>query len=117
MHADTLILLSNIDGLYNGRPGDEGVALIPVVEAGHDVSEYIQTEKSGVGRGGMQSKCKTAIDVAASGIDVLLARGTRENVLVDLLDKAMEVPHTHFRAVRGERLAVSGDSIASIASI
>jgi glutamate 5-kinase len=114
MHADTLILLSNIDGLYNGRPGDEGVALIPVVEAGHDVSEYIQTEKSGVGRGGMQSKCKTAIDVAASGIDVLLARGTRENVLVDLLDKAMEVPHTHFRAVRGERLAVSGDSIASI---
>ena len=97
MHADTLILLSNIDGLYNGRPGDEGVELIPVVEAGHDVSEYIQTEKSGVGRGGMQSKCKTAIEVAASGIDVLLARGTRENVLVDLVDGAEEVPHTHFR--------------------
>jgi glutamate 5-kinase len=73
------------------------------VDAGRDVSEYIQTEKSGSGRGGMQSKCKTAIEVAASGIDVLLARGTRENILVDLVDNAPAVPHTHFRAVRGER--------------
>jgi glutamate 5-kinase len=67
------------------------------VEAGHDVSEYIQTEKSGVGRGGMQSKCKTAMEVAASGIDVLLARGIRENVLVDLVDNAATLPHTLFR--------------------
>ena len=96
MGADTLILLSNVDGLYNGRPGDEGVSLIPVVEAGHDVKEYIQAEKSGAGRGGMQSKCKTAMEVAASGIDVLLARGNRENVLVDLISNALAVPHTHF---------------------
>ena len=96
MGADTLILLSNVDGLYNGRPGDEGVSLIPVVEAGHDVKEYIQAEKSGAGRGGMQSKCKTAMEVAASGIDVLLARGNRENVLVDLVSNALAVPHTHF---------------------
>lgn len=96
MGVDTLILLSNIDGLYNGRPGDAGVELIPIVHAGHDVSEYIVAECSGVGRGGMQSKCKTAIEVAASGIDVLLARGTRENVLVDLVERSHEVPHTRF---------------------
>ena len=100
MGADTLILLSNVDGLYNGRPGDEGVHLIPYVEAGHDVSEYIQTEKSGAGRGGMQSKCHTAQTVASSGIDVYLARGTRENVLVDLLSHPETVPHTHFMSVK-----------------
>lgn len=44
----------------------------------------------------MQSKCKTAMEVAASGIDVLLARGNRENVLVDLVSNATAVPHTHF---------------------
>ncbi len=96
MGADTLILLSNVDGLYNGRPGDEGVQLIPRVEAGHDISEYIQTEKSGAGRGGMQSKCHTAQIVAAAGIDVFLARGTRDNVLVQLLSAPSTVLHTHF---------------------
>lgn len=96
MGADMLIILSNVDGLYNGRPGDEGVSLIPKVEAGKDVSQYIQSEKSGAGRGGMQSKCKTALEVAASGIDVLLACGTRENILVQLANHPEQVPHTLF---------------------
>lgn len=97
MGADTLIILSNVDGLYDGHPGEEGSKLISTVCAGKDVSEYVRSEKSSAGRGGMQSKCSTAMQVAASGIDVFLARGTRENILVDLVSHPETVPHTHFQ--------------------
>ena len=53
MHADMLILLSNIDGIYTGNPADPQSRLIPSVALGRDLSEYIQTTKSSAGRGGM----------------------------------------------------------------
>ena len=96
MKADTLIILSNVDGLYDGNPEDDAARLIPIVHTGRDISEYIRTEKSAAGRGGMLSKCNTAMQVAAEGINVLLASGERENVLVDLAFRPESVPHTHF---------------------
>lgn len=96
MNAQLLVILSNVDGLYDGHPGDADSRLIPTVEAGKDIEAYISTEKSQAGRGGMQSKCATAQAVAASGIKVLLARGTRENVLTDLVFHPECVPHTAF---------------------
>jgi glutamate 5-kinase len=96
MNVDTLIILSNIDGLYDGNPETPGTSLIHEVLPGNRIDQYIQAEKSVVGRGGMQSKCTTAMTVASSGIDVYLARGTRENVLTDLLLSDARVPHTHF---------------------
>lgn len=96
MQVQALIILSNVDGLYDGPPGEAGTQLIPMVESGHDISEYIQSEHSGAGRGGMQSKCATAQGVAAHGIRVLLARGTRENVLTQLVFHPESIPHTQF---------------------
>ena len=95
-HADALFILSNIDGLYDGDPEDSCSTVIPEVAYGHSVEEYIQAKKSSAGRGGMQSKCSTALKVAEAGIDVYLARGTRKNVLTDLVFKRGDVPHTHF---------------------
>ena len=46
MQADTLILLSNIDGLYDGNPDDEHSQLIRRVAPGQDLSACIQVEKS-----------------------------------------------------------------------
>ena len=60
IQADTLILLSNIDGIYTGNPSDPQSQLIKEVAPGTDLSQYIQTEKSSAGRGGMQSKYATA---------------------------------------------------------
>ena len=94
--ADALVILSNIDGLYDGDPDDPASRVIPEIAAGADVGDYIQQKKSSAGRGGMQSKCGTALRVAADGIEVLLARGTRENVLTDLVFKRQDVPHTRF---------------------
>jgi len=96
MKADTLILLSNIDGIYDGHPDNPASRIIPRVEPGTDLSQYIKEEKSAFGRGGMHSKYTTASKVSQSGIRVIIANGERENILVDLIERKEEIPHTEF---------------------
>ena len=97
MQADTLILLSNIDGIYTGNPTDPQSQLIKEVAPGTDLSQYIQTEKSSAGRGGMQSKYATASKIQQAGIRVIIANGKRENVLIDLTEHPETTPHTEFK--------------------
>jgi len=96
MNADTLVLLSNIDGIYTGHPDAPESQLIRDVEPGTDLSEYIQTEKSAFGRGGMHSKYTTASKISQDGIRVIIANGERDNILVDLVQRPQEIPHTEF---------------------
>lgn len=96
MKADTLILLSNIDGIYTGNPDDPASQLISRVEPGTDLSQYIQPEKSAFGRGGMHSKYTTASKVQQAGIRVIIANGERDDILVDLAERAASTPHTEF---------------------
>lgn len=85
MDMQALIILSNIDGIYNGSPSQPGTSVIRTVERGKDLSDYIQTEKSGFGRGGMLTKSTIARKVADEGITVIIANGKKENILLDLL--------------------------------
>ena len=96
MDADELVILSNVDGIYNGNPNDPGASVIEIVEPGRDLNEYISNEKSSLGRGGMTSKCNIARCVANEGIRVVIANGKRENVLVDLFEHPEETLHTVF---------------------
>lgn len=96
MEADTLILLSNIDGIYDGHPDSPSSHIIPTVEPGRDLSQYIKEEKSAFGRGGMHSKYTTASKVSQAGIRVIIANGERENILIDLLNQPESTPHTEF---------------------
>jgi len=96
MDAETLIILSNIDGIFNGPPGDGKSQVIARVESGRDLSEYIQTGKSGFGRGGMITKCGIARKVADEGIRVVIANGRRENILIDLATHPEKTVHTEF---------------------
>ena len=96
MNAETLILLSNIDGIFTTHPYDPAAQLIREVAPGRDLSEYIQPEKSAFGRGGMHSKYTTATKVSQAGIRVIIANGERDNILVDLVNNKVEVPHTEF---------------------
>ncbi|MBO6188527.1 MAG: glutamate 5-kinase [Prevotella sp.] len=97
MQAETLILLSNIDGIYTGNPDDPASELIREVAPDRDLSEYIQPEKSAFGRGGMHSKYTTASKVQQAGIRVIIANGERENILIDLIEDKLNVPHTEFK--------------------
>lgn len=97
MGADALIILTNVDGIYTGIPGEPDAEVIREVEPKHGLEKYIRQTKSSAGRGGMQSKYLTARQVAAAGIHVMIANGKREHVLVDLLFHREEVLHTHFQ--------------------
>lgn len=96
MGAQMLIILSNIDGIYDGSPGDASSRVISRVEPGKDLSEYILAEKSGFGRGGMMTKCNIARKVSDEGIRVIIANGKRDNILIDLMERPETTPHTEF---------------------
>ena len=65
MGMEALIILSNIDGIYNGNPSDPSSTVIREIDGGkEDLSEYVQTSKSSFGRGGMLTKCNIAQKVA-----------------------------------------------------
>ena len=85
MDAQALIILSNIDGIYNGSPADPTSEVIREIGQGKDLSSYIQTSKSSFGRGGMLTKTNIARKVADEGITVIIANGKRDNILVDLI--------------------------------
>lgn len=98
MDCDSLIILSNVDGIFNGVPGEKGTELIRRIdESTEDASKYISTKKSGLGRGGMLTKYSVARKIASEGIDVFIANGTRESIITDIVSKK-DVPFTHFVA-------------------
>lgn len=97
MDMEALIILSNIDGIYNGNPADEGTTVIrEITAADKDLSKFIQTKKSSFGRGGMITKTNIARKVAKEGITVIIANGTRENILPELLNPQSNVIYTTF---------------------
>lgn len=85
MDAQALIILSNIDGIYNGAPSDPASEVIREIKPGEDLSAYIQTTKSSFGRGGMLTKTSIARKVADEGITVIIANGKRDNILTEIL--------------------------------
>ena len=98
MDCNSLIILSNVDGVYNGLPGHTGTELIDKIDNdSDDLDQYISTLKSGFGRGGMITKCSIARKIASQGIDVFIANGTRDSIITDIV-RGKEVPYTHFVA-------------------
>ena len=98
MDCRSLIILSNVDGVYTGAPGDSGTELINKInEDSEDLDQYISSSKSGFGRGGMITKCSIARKIASQGIDVYIANGTRNAIITDII-REKEVPYTHFVA-------------------
>lgn len=91
INADTLILLSNVDGIYKGVPGEPGAELIERVgKKMPEVSQYISATKSSFGRGGMITKMGMAKKTADLGIHVFIANGKKENILLDFYHKKLK---------------------------
>jgi glutamate 5-kinase len=98
MDCKSLIILSNVDGVYTGIPGKEGTELIREIdEKSEDLNKYISSVMSGFGRGGMLTKCNIARKIASHGIDVFIANGTRNSIISDIVT-GKNVPFTHFIA-------------------
>ncbi|MGB3801277.1 MAG: glutamate 5-kinase [Lewinella sp.] len=83
--ADALVILSSVEGLYDGAPDQEESRLITRVAA-HDtrVDRVVQARRTSGGRGGMATKLRIARETAAKGIPVLIGNGRRPNILAHL---------------------------------
>ncbi|WP_291861014.1 glutamate 5-kinase [Marinilabilia sp.] len=97
MSTDALFILSNVDGIFTGMPGEPGSVLVPLInEDENDLEKYISTTRSNFGRGGMLTKCRVARKTADSGVAVHIANGMRDNIILDLARTPAEVAHTRF---------------------
>jgi len=78
--ADALVLLSDIDGLYDGDPrkasAGSPVRFIPEVTGPEDLDGVVAGQGSRLGTGGMRSKLSSALLAADAGVPVLLAAAT-----------------------------------------
>ena len=91
-----MVILSNIDGIFDGDPKNPDSVVIREIEPQRDLTQYIQGGKSQFGRGGMLTKCRIAKKVADEGIEVIVANGKTDNILPSLLDTESRILSTRF---------------------
>jgi glutamate 5-kinase len=74
VQADALMLLSDVEGLYDGPPSNEGSRLIADVHGPADLANVKVggSGTAGVGLGGMTTKVEAAAIATSAGIPVLL---------------------------------------------
>jgi len=83
--ADHLIILTNVDGLYDGDPRLKTSKVISSVLPKDDLTHLIQTAKSSSGRGGMESKYNIAKKAALKGITTTIANGKKEDIALKIV--------------------------------
>ncbi|MFS0820857.1 glutamate 5-kinase [Bacillus sp. 1P02SD] len=83
--ADQLVILSDIDGLYDKNPTtNEDAKLIErVPEITADIENAAGGSGSSVGTGGMKSKIEAVKIAMASGISTFLGNANKENIIMD----------------------------------
>lgn len=79
VRADLLVLLSDVDGLYDGDPSQPGTTRIEEVHGPEDIAHVSigSAGKAGVGTGGMVTKVEAARIAAAAGIPVVLTSASQ----------------------------------------
>ncbi|MCX6466586.1 MAG: glutamate 5-kinase [Pseudonocardiales bacterium] len=83
--ADALVLLSDVDGLYDGDPRRHGARLLAEVDGPADL-DAVRVARPGaasLGTGGMSTKITAATMAAASGVPVLLASAAQVGAALD----------------------------------
>lgn len=101
IEADLLIILSDVDGLFDRNPAKfPGAKLIERVE---EVTEEIEAIAEGAGSvaatGGMKTKLQAARIAHTAGLPMVIANGRRPNVIHEVLDGT--APMTLFQAGNG----------------
>ena len=86
--ADLLVLLSDIDGLYDADPHkNPNAKLIDTVERLDErIFALAGGEGSSLGTGGMVTKLRAAKIATEAGCEMVIANGSRPEVLYDIMD-------------------------------
>lgn len=79
VRADLLVLLSDVDGLYDGDPSTPGSSRVAEVAGPEDLAGVTigSAGKAGVGTGGMVTKVEAARIATAAGVPVVLTSASR----------------------------------------
>ena len=83
MNTDMLVILTSVDGVYDGDPSLPGTTLIHTYDPSLiDLTDISSGKKSGFGRGGILTKCQTAEKIAGMGIPVHIANGRTQDIVL-----------------------------------
>jgi len=86
LQAPLLVVLSDVDGLYDGHPADHASQVIPTITQINDQTmSLVRDQQTGVSKGGMASKLEAARMVTSAGENVIIASGRTPNVLADIM--------------------------------
>jgi len=85
--ADLLILLTDVDGLFDKNPEkSQGATRIPTIENVKEAYAFAgKSGTSGLGVGGMQTKIQAAETATTRGVPVVIANGEHDGVLQDII--------------------------------
>lgn len=88
MHADLLVLLSDIDGLYTADPHKDPEAnlISEIREITPEIEALGGKSNSGLGTGGMATKLSAAKRCIERGTDVVIANGSSPAMLYDIVE-------------------------------
>lgn len=99
--ADALIILSNVDGIYDGDPKLASSTLIEKINPFQfKAKDFVVQSKSSFGRGGMITKANMAKKIARLGIAVHIANGRKDHILRDLWFG--QAPHTYIKPAKSK---------------
>ena len=97
LRAPLLVLLSDVEGLYDGDPNDRASKVIPIVsKIDQSILGLVRDSDSGLSKGGMASKLEAARIATAAGENVIIAGGRTPGSLARII--AGEVVGTLFLA-------------------
>jgi glutamate 5-kinase len=86
LRAPLLVILSDVDGLYDGDPADPSSQRVSTVtNLGESIMRYVRDRKTGHSKGGMESKLHAARIATAAGENVIIASGHQTGVVSDIM--------------------------------
>lgn len=97
LKAEKLIILTNVDGVYDKNPNDKDAKLLSCVENVEAILINVDESKNEVGRGGMKSKLIIAEKAISLGIGVHIANGFEKEIISRIILKGEKLG-TEFRA-------------------
>jgi glutamate 5-kinase len=81
------VVLSDIEGLYDGDPAVPGSRLVPLVERMDErVLGFFRDRKTGLSKGGVASKLEAARIVTTAGENMIITSGREPGVLTRILN-------------------------------
>ncbi len=86
INSDLLVIMSDVDGLYNSPPTSENSRLLHTYCPKTDCTQISFGDKSKVGTGGMQSKVQAATWALSNDCSVVICNGKRENAIIDIIN-------------------------------